>query len=316
MLIYGDDTAGTTNRDYLQQLFDAGQIPCLREQSTLYVNGTIKLPRKVGYGRLRTNGSDGYPIDPSSLGQVSSRIVQTGSGELFRVRGAGVFFVEPVELVGDGTSAAIVVEGNDTPTGPATGNHTFANLSFRNWGVGIKTVAGYYNDSEVLQANEVHADNSKIDNCKFFNVGTLFESGNQQSVNWKIRDCMYSTLAGPTDGIICDIKRGGCVTIDGLVVNHPQVTVFKVRDYSPHNIQLICTGLYQDNFNSASQYLHILEYYGTGQTISTLKWSLDFTGFTAADQFNSSDLFVIPGSFPTTNWRYRLLVKDTLVTGP
>lgn len=255
----------------LQMALDRGQ-PIVLPAGDIYVNalgeGPLRTPAKVSCGRIDTVTAGGYSIDPTpALGKLGTRIIWQGTGPFLRISGAGFVLNGPLEITGDGVSDCIQVEGRAEP---ATGRHRFRDVIFRNWGCAWHALA---------EPAEAHADNSRTVDCEVANVACVFRSDNQQAVNWRFDDLVVNNLGGPTDQVVCDIRRGGLVTIDRLICCHPRVTVFRVGGFSPHTCRLICRDLEFDRVAATDAYLTAFHYAGPTPAESWRHWLVDVDGF-------------------------------------
>jgi len=262
--------------------------PIVWPAGDVYLARTAVTPATVGCGRWDFQTAGGYAIDPTpQWGKIGTRII-CANGPALRIRGAGFVLNGPVEIVGDGKSDAIQIEGRSNP---ATGRHTFRGIIFRNWGCALHCLA---------EPEEQHADNSKVYDCETANVGTVFASDNQQAVNWYFGGLVVNNLNGPADQLVCDLRRGGLVTIDRLVCCHPRVTVFQVRDFSPHTCRLICRDLEFDRFDFGGCYLTALKYAGPAKPEEWRHWFVDVDGFVCM-KLPKDKLIDAPESFNRQN---------------
>lgn len=285
-LIPNDSTKAAVNTLYLTNAMARGQR-VVWPAGNVYI-ATVTTPATVGCGRWDFQTAGGYVIEPTPYyGQIGTRII-CQSGPALRICGAGFIINGPVEFVGDGTSTAIEVEGRSDP---ATGRHIFKGVLFRDWGCAIHALA---------TPSEAHADNSRVYDCETANVGTVFRSDNQQAVNWYFGGLVVNSLDGPADQLVCDIQRGGLVTIERLICCHHRVTVFQIADFSPNNSRLICRDLEFDRFDVLDAYLTALKYDGPADPEEWRHWFVDVDGFAAMTL--DPDLFVdAPESFNLTD---------------
>lgn len=294
------DAAGL-NTTWLTKSLATGK-PVILPVGTLYISGTVTTKPIVGCGRLESMGAGGYAIDGHpTLGGFQSRIVQLGKGPILRLSGAGFIATDPLEFVGDGESAAIEIEGRATP---ATGRHRFRNLVFRDWGCAFKCLGGYYKDGQFV-ADENHGDNTIVEGCETFNVGTLFRSENQQSVNWVFRDCVVNGVGLSKGCIVADIERGGCLTLDRLVIEDSRTTIFRLKDFSPNNCRLVCRDFYYDRMGDDGQYLRLVDYVGDSAAAAWSKWSIHINGFSAAQKtgLDEAKFYQVPKNLPRDDWQ-------------
>jgi hypothetical protein len=263
-------------------------------------------------------------VDPQhpTLGGGITRLIQVGKGPLLRLSGAGFVSEDPLEWVGavrttgSGPAAAaaagyesalIEVEGR---AAVATGHHRFRNQVFTDAPTAFRCLAGYY-EGDKFQKDENHADNTIVDGCEFTNIGTVFLSENQQALAWKFRDPIINAL-GDRDCIFADIIRGGSLTIDGLVINHPRMTIFTLHEYSPNNCQLTCRNFWRDRPSTDDNYLTLVNYAGPAAALSFSAWNINISGFIPATQtkFDRSKLYIGCAGLPRENWR-----EDIAITG-
>ena len=292
-----DRTAATKNTQWLRDALAARQtvrVPA----GTLYVNGAAETPATVGCGRIESDGCRSYPTDnhPTLTGQVA-RVVQLGSGPIFRVRGHGFTVADPLELVGDGRSAAIEIE-SARPV-PNTGGHFFAHVTFQNWAAAFRA-CGDPADGHA----DLHADNTLVSDCHAYRCQRFFWSQNQQAVNWKLRDCSVHVLGGgDLSVVVCDIERGGNVIVDGLVICHPRTTLFRVRDFSPNSNRLLCRDFERDRFpreQFPDNYLTLVEHTGG----DVFAWEIEIAGKVLPHfaPIDAGQLYKVPAALPRGKW--------------
>jgi hypothetical protein len=261
--------AAAQNTAWLQRQFDLAKPPRL-PAGTLYVNATIELKPAIGHGRYYTEGGEGYPVDGHAWAAYRTRIVKTNQGPLFRIPGDGAYFVEPIELVGDGTSAAIEVHGRESP---ASGNHTFANITFQNWETCFDVLGGR------TKEEDTHADNCLVSRCKAFDCATFARFRNQQAVNWIFQNCRVENQKTSTPKTVFDIWRGGNLCCYNLIINVPQCTIFKLHEYSPNTCKLVCRDFERDRLPVEGSYLAPVEYAGDKNAAEHYRWQIEVTGF-------------------------------------
>lgn len=290
--------AAEANRAWLQRLATE-KLPIKLGCGTLYVRGTVTFPPTVGCGRIETDGATGDSVgDHPTLNGMRTRIVQLGKGPIFRYAGTGAIGETPLELVGDGRSAAIEVEGR---AAPATGRHRFRNWVFRDWGCAFRALGGYYQDGKFV-ACEAHADNCIVEGCETFNCAYLFWSENQQALNWVFRDSIVNQLGPPSYDrhVVCRIDRGGCPLLERLVIEERVCTVFQVRDWSPNQCRLTARDLFYDRF-AGEPGLRILDYVGPANTAHYSDWSLHVDGWSGM-RLDPNKLYNVPGDLPRGRW--------------
>lgn len=287
-------------------------IRCAAKQ--FFFAGTINTSTRIG-GSLYGGGGRAYIMtegEYSSGGQTGgavtrfTRIDGEQGGPVFRLRGAG-FILDRVTIMGRrwpggadlkfaGTrpDACIEVEGRSSI---ATGSHTISNCLLGKAKYGIRALAGYYDDSGRFVPDENHADQCVIQSVTFAGVESCFRSENQQSLGWSFRDIHADQNEGGGEMVIFDIVRGGNILASNVMLNHSQVTLFKVQDYSHNNQRLTCDGFKFDGSYIPGAYLTLFHYNGkvTPNTdISWMKWSLRVTGhaptFNGAGQKGTYDI--------------------------
>lgn len=264
---YNRESAAEANTAWLSEKITTGKKFQLRA-GTLYVDGTATTREMVGCGRFETVGSSSYPVDETLTGGIT-KIVQLGSGPVFNIVGHGFYAEGPIEIHGDGVSAAIEIQSGESP---ATGGHTFRNIQFYNWGTAIKACGESDHD------NDQHADDVLVDHCRTFNCRKFIRSENQQAVNWKLRDCSVCVLGeSDTSVIVADLQYGGNMTIDGLMILHQNCVIFNLGDdsYSPNTRRLICRDFWRDRIGAADHYLTLFKYSGSA---NDYVWDVEVTG--------------------------------------
>lgn len=300
--VFNDPAAADANRAWMQRWAD-DKRPIELEGKTLYTRGLVTLPPTVGCGRLITTGATGDSVgEHPTLNGMRAKIVQLGKGPIFRLAGAGFWGSDPVELVGDNESAAIEVEGR---LAPATGRHLFEGWVFRDWAVGVRTLAGYYKDGKFVPC-EAHADNSQMIRCETFNCGCLFESNNQQSLNWVLEDCKVNGLGVPNykRHIIARVNRGGCLTIIRPVIEELNCTVFECRDYSHNNSRLVVRDWFYDTMLAAKHGFRLFDYTGRKEDANFCNWSLIADdGWIGMPVANAEELYTVPADLPRWRWK-------------
>lgn len=293
--VMNDPSAAKRNAKWLRESVWAGNVTL--PVGIVYVD-MDKQPAVTqptpGCLRIKTEGSISYP--ETSGGNVST-IVQLGKGPVFRLAGYGAYCVEPFTLCGDGESAAIEVEGR---ANPASGGHDLRHIAFYNWGVGIKTLAGYYKNGQFVP-DESHADQTDVTRCRFFKVGTVFQSENQQSNGWNFMRCSVDVLDNKSV-TLADLKRSSNVTFEGTMINHPRVTIFKLRDYSPNNCTLICRDLFMDLPTTTDAWFVPVEHTGPDH-YKDCKWKIEISGSVPESVVKR---YKVPDSLPREKWSIRL----------
>jgi len=313
--------------------FATGQIgpvldPIRASAKEFFFAGTIETSKRVG-GCVLGFGTRSYPLPSGhynaggTLGGATTRFTRVDGergGAVLRLRGAA-FRVEGIEFrgrpyifdpTGEGpregakTPVGIEVEGRNSP---ATGQHIIRNCTITECTYGICARAGYYEAGKFI-TQENHADNSIVDGVLFHTVESCFRSENQQAVVWSFRDIFVSTPGGGglNHTVVCDIIRGGNIAIDGLSLNHPQATIFKVRDYNPGNHRLVCNNLRWDAYTAPTDYLTLFHYDGPlFKNMSSLKWSVRVSGHLVHSEqppYDHSKLLRVPPALPRDDIKF------------
>lgn len=302
--IMNDRNAAANNTKWLQAAINRGDTPVI-PVGGLYVNDVITTPAKVGCGRIATKGSGGYymPQHPTLFGSQSVICQLKPKSPIFRLSGAGFIATEPLGLWGDGQAAAIEVEGR---TSPATGRHRFANLILYNWQSCFRALGGYYYDDEGkrrFKDEEQHADNCSVSNCEAFDCDRWFWSQNQQAVNWMFDGCVSNFFGPPRMHRLADIERGGLVSFTNHVFCVPQVTFFRVRDYSPNTAKLVCRDFEFDRTSAPDAAIVPLEYVGPPECSNYADYYLQVRGF-ACQKIEAKNK--IPADMPTKHHKISL----------
>jgi hypothetical protein len=315
-IVANSRTAAVANRERIIKAFSTNPPRTVTlPPGNVYIDGTITTKPVVGCGRFKCDGSFGYgDIDPQhpTLGGGMTRLVQVGKGPLLRLSGAGFVAEDPMEWVGEqkpdaagakiehADSTIIEVEGR---AAVATGRHRFRNQVFTDAAIGFRCLAGYFAEGKFV-ADENHADNTIVDGCEFSNIGRVFVSENQQALVWKFRDPVVN-WTNDRSCVFADLLRGGSLTIDGLVINHPRLTIFKLRDYSPNNCQLTCRNFWSDMPTTEEHYLTLVEYVGPANAVKYSSWVIDISGFvpTYQKKFDRRKLYVGCEGLPRKYWR-------------
>lgn len=218
-------------------------------------------PAVVGCGGLESLGAGGYSIDPSPTGQVGCRMIQDGKGAFLHLKGAGFEERGCIEMVGDGVSPFIEVEGREQP---ATGRHHFQHLIARNGGAAISCLA---------TPVEMHADNITVDILETFNASPAFKSENQQSMGCMFGKIVVNTYKGPAEQIVFELVRGGWVHCDLLMIEHPRCVIEQATDYSMNQGSVHIGNLLIDRMDALGSYCSLYRYAGTfaGDDLSWVK---------------------------------------------
>jgi hypothetical protein len=117
-----------------------------------------------------------------------------------------------------------------------------------------------------------NSDNSFVWHNVFFNCDTMFRSENPQTCAWTFRDNVVGCW-GRHATILADLVRGGDVVIDGLSLNGPQCTLFRVNEYSPNTSVLKAVNVRWDQgVPDKANYLLPFEYAGDNNDLANKKW--------------------------------------------
>jgi hypothetical protein len=266
----------------------------------VYLDGTIKTRAIDGCGRFKTDGCFGYggiDSDHPTLGGATLTMKQIGKCTTLRICGAGFVADDPIFWDTDEGSAIIEVEGRGTDM--ASGRHRFRNQVFNNAAVAIRCLA---------EPEEAHADMSIVDGCECFNIGTFFESRNQQAFPWSFRDCAVNIL-GKKPIVIADLWRSDTVFFDRLTINHPYCTIFRLHDYSPNNCRLVCSFIRDrpDPKTGEKTYLTLVDYAGP-KAAKWMKWSIDVNGWipTYQTKFDEQLLYRNCNGLPRDDWHIEI----------
>ena len=171
-------------------------------------------------------------------GQVATSIQNLGTGPVIMVDGACGFHSRgAVELVGNGTAAAIQIAGKNDPP---TGRHKLDTIVATNCSDGI------------LCTGNDHADNSTVEELETFATRNPLTLDNPQAVNWHIGTLRVNYLGGPNRQNVVNAKQACLVTIDRLTSLHADLTILRVDGFSPNSCGLSIRYLEFDNY--APQY--------------------------------------------------------------
>ncbi|HEX3600067.1 MAG TPA: hypothetical protein VHU84_07980 [Lacipirellulaceae bacterium] len=306
-LIPGSREAASSNTARLNKALTTNSRFIRLPVGTFYINGPIETQVVNGCGRIATDGSFGYVMDyHGTLSGSKTQIVQlTPGAPVFRLRGAGFVLDDPIELVETG-GAAIEIEGRGK--GLACGRHSFRHLMVRDCTYAFRCLPGYYEQGKLIP-DEEHADICTVQDSEFCNVESVFRSENQQSLDWTFTNITVNVLGHHDRCIVADILRGGFVRIEGLNIEHPRTTIFRVRDFSPNQCYMTCHGIHGDRAadGGANDSFTLFEYNGDPKAAAWSKWYVDFTGFVATYQtkFDKSVLLRVPANLPTDGIDYK-----------
>jgi hypothetical protein len=297
-IVLNKPEAAADNVRFINERLAAKRTVRLPPMGIVYLDGTITTPATNGCGRFKCDGSFGYggiDSDHQSLGGQQLTLKQIGKCTTLRICGAGFVCDDPIFWDTDESSAIIEVEGRGTDI--ASGRHRFRNQVFNNAAVAIRCLA---------EPEEAHADMSIVDGCECFNVGTFFESRNQQSFPWSFRDCAVNIL-GSKPCVVADLWRSDTVLFDRLTINHPFCTLFRLHDYSPNNCRLACSFIRDrpDPAFKEKTYLTLVDYAGKEKAAKWMKWSIDIDGWipTFETIFDSKQLYRNCTGLPRDEWK-------------
>lgn len=308
--VVNDRTKAAQNSIWLQKQFDSGNTVTL-PKGVLFINKAAKTRINIGT-RITTKGSGigyWYPADhPSKLSDSQSRIHQLTPGEpCLILRGTGVICYSPLVLEGEGKGYAIVAEGRGGPV--ATGHHKFQNIGFYNWDCCALALNGYYKDDGTIQPDENHADNSSFSDCYAFNCNKLFESRNQQALNWKFEDWFWQGTVTPTSPAIAfDIQRGGSLTVKHLIVENPRWSMLRLKDFSPNNCWFKFEDIWVDTMMTADTNFCWVEYVGDSASAAWSRYHIVLDVFTGTQQkpIEQHQQFKVPANLPRDDWNINI----------
>lgn len=240
--VVNDKRAAAANTIWAQGYLDRGE-PLPAPTGVLYLYGPLRTPATVGCGRVTTTAAGGYclpeyPYHPTLSGKQAVICQLKPNSPVFILSGAGFICTDPLSVWLDGSAAAVEVEGRKSPH---TGRHRFANFIVFNAQAAFKALAGYYESDEGkyrFVPDENGADNCQIQ-CETFNCPKMIWLQNQQAVNWRCYDCVANWIGPAQPFIAADIERGGLLDLS-IAFCTPEVTLFRLRDYSPNNAWLRC----------------------------------------------------------------------------
>lgn len=275
------------------------------------ISGTITCPQRYQAGIIRAD--------------KPTRIFQgpPGSGPLFRLRGSHMSFSGPLQIIGNGKDPIFEVEGNFSIS---TGCHVFRDLQILNAptdGVWVALKGRYEFDDKTSKTGKFiedvnHADMCRVEGCGIVGKSyTIFRSDNLQALRWSFRDCSanFNSDDGKGDAIAAKLNDGGCVSFDGLTINHPRFTIFEVHGVSKNTCYATCTNLYCDAPTARGSYLTVLD----DSKVSELyakdwgSWILDVRGFVPRNglEFDHEKLFTKRALYD----KERSRVSDLFVSG-
>jgi hypothetical protein len=274
--------------------------------------GTITTANRIG-GCLLGGGGRSYMMIPNHAVQAGvfttfTRIDGDKGGPVLRLRGTG-FILDGVNIIGrpwrggadymgQKSEACIEVEGREYPS---TGCHTIRNCTLAEAATGIKALAGYYDDDGKFVPNENHADQCTIESVTFCGIGSCFRSENQQALGWSFRDIHADSAHSGGATCVFDIVRGGNITASNVQLNHHQVTLLRVADYSHNNQRISIEDVRFDGGYQNDGFLTLFEYAGKvfpDTDMSWIKWTVRITGHIAGSDtqptYDATKLVVIP----------------------
>ncbi len=285
-LVYNSPSDATANVAFINGEFaaDPPRKVDLEPGKVLYINASLRTQDVNGCGGFNCDGSSaGYP-DGDPVGNHDGRVAivqMTADTPSLILSGAGFVCTDPILWLGNGTAAAIEVEGRESV---ATGWHRFQNQLFREWLYGVRARNGYYdeNNSYVFVENENHGERGKMIDCVFTNVGSVWRCENGQAVHWVFDTCTgtYHSPAINGELIACDLVRGGYITFRNFHAVHPMFTAVKLGEFSPHTCRVLFDEMNQDRVLSAGTYIRLVD--GTDAEDGTAPgpfWNLTFTGY-------------------------------------
>lgn len=257
----------------------------------VYIDGLVTTPSVVGL-RLRTLSGGGYPVD--GLGPTNglrTRVIQVGSGPLLRLSGAGFICNDPIEWVGDSVHAIIEVEGNDDAN---TGRHRFRDQTFLHASEAIKCLA---------TPVDTHADNSIVEGCAAFDCTTFFRSENLQSVNWSFRDCEVNVF-GDRHCVVADLESACNIWFDGLIINDPQATLFKLHTFNANAPKLEAHRVYVDRSEAETFFFTVVKYAGAPENAANSHWIINADIFVSDNltNFDPEQNYDVPIDLPQDKW--------------
>jgi hypothetical protein len=332
-------------------------ITCAAKE--FYFAGTIQTAKRNG-GVLCGYGSRGYPLPTEQysgpvLGGAVTRFTRIDlpseagdkkTGAIIRLRGSG-FTLTGIEFrgrpyktdstglgpqEGQRTAVGIEIEGR---TAPATGWHDIHNCGIAECVVGVCVKAGYYDADGTFVAEENHGDNFTMERIHFWQCDVCYRSECQQAIVISLRDIAVGGWGGKSlrPIVVCDMHRGGNLWIDGLAVNHPQATLFRVHDWNPFAANLICRNLFRDYFgeeHATDYYITLFEYAGPvykDAPHNWLHWRVRIDGILSSGTdkagmpkpaFDVNRLIVVPKEargFPLDNIRLDIAGLPRVVPG-
>lgn len=290
----------------------------------------------LGYFIQTTKGAASPTLTTDNVNRcvISAVFLPTGT-PFFRYQGTG-FEARSIDFYGARTAventpigtkalALIQIEGRAQP---ATGRHIFKNCGFFQAKYGIQTIPGYYDSDGSFIGDENHADQSLVDNCEFSTVDSCFRSECLQASGWNFRKIIVGQLGTPTDMIVFDIERGGSLTANHVLMNHPKITLFRTSHFNQNISRLNAHDVFWDRFIDlqANIYCTLFKYDGADfSDNSSLQWSVRvdgaFTGFASdTNYFDASKLVIVPGhNFPINDLLFdikSLPTSASFVTAP
>jgi hypothetical protein len=134
-----------------------------------------------------------------------------------------------------------------------------------------------------------------------WSCGTAFRSENEQAMKWSFRDLRVAAGWRKEPVVIFDIVRGGNLSADGLELDVPKLTIFRVRDYSQNSANLTARNIFRDYYGTAAakeNYCTLFEYAGAEGDCSWRKWRVRIDGIIpeilSKPGYDHSRLIVVP----------------------
>lgn len=272
--------------------------------------GCVRGPESLSYP---------FPRDAYAVGNLAGsrmrmvRVDGENGGSVLRIRNTGARYRD-FELLGRPIPTGAGGTGTPTPclidveghTAPATGRFCLERISGGESPIGIKALAGWYDDSNGFHADENHADHGTIIDCAFFSR-TVFQSLNQQAVNYYFRNLYHEAGNYWPTAVALDIYKGGKVRIDGLAANAPQYKLVRVSEFSPNTNQIDITGIAWDGSAQPTDYISFFEYYGTNYWggFPPPSWGVNLSGHLARNftlfPFDTSKAFILSAGSEDVN---------------
>lgn len=307
----GTKNSALLNRYYVDKQCDEDLVVPSKEYP---LGAQVILPPLVGLPTVRGSGGRGYPLPSDAysahnLGGWVSRFTGHAGNNLFLLPCTGASF-ERIEFRGvpyvtDGGPTGTIPETLIELQGrkyPATGYLTLDRCGFMYAKVAIRCSIGPKWLPECPNGDENHADNNYYGRCIFSNVGTCLQLENQQSVVHELHGCSFLQHGLIKPMTIAKVMRGGNVHLTGCSsLNHSQLTMFDVYDFSPNTCALDCDNFRWDTFEPGAR-LTIFKYSGPmNDSLWRKKWRVRVKGHIANEHYDMSKLIDVPEGFPIKN---------------